>query len=176
VVDVSGNGFNLTDLMNGVQFDLNNDSSRERLSWTSLNSDDSWLSLDRNGNGLIDSGSELFGNYTEQPSSPSPNGFIALKVYDSPSKGGNNDGWLDSNDAVFSNLRLWRDINHNGVSDSDELRSLTDVGVARIDLDYRTSGRVDRNGNRFRYRAKIYDSNGNQLGRWAWDVFLSVQR
>lgn len=175
LIDITGNGFALTNVMDGVEFDINGDGIREMLSWTTALSDDAWLVLDHTNNGSIDNGRELFGNYTPQlrpPDGRAANGFLALAEYDKTVNGGNADGVITQADAVFSRLRLWQDANHNGIAENLELHTLLASGINTLELEYKESKRTDEHGNQFRYRAKVKNAQGQQMGRWAWDVFL----
>lgn len=174
VIDIAGNGFNLTNAVNGVWFVGAPGNDAIRTAWTAAGSDDAWLALDRNGNGTIDDGSELFSSAAPQPEPPNGdprNGFLALAVFDLPENGGNGDGKINRRDEVFRQLYLWTDTNHNGISEPSELTLLRVSAVRTIELDYRESRREDEHGNKFKYRARVRDQNGAQVGRWAWDVF-----
>ena len=173
LIDTEGDGYKLTDPTNGVVFDLGT-GQPYRIAWTVVNDDDGWLVLDRDGNGHIDSGRELFGNMTEQPESVERQGFKALAVFDTPTRGGNGDGRIDQRDAIFRSLRVWQDTNHNAISEGSELRTLLELDIAAIDLAYKESKKVDEYGNRFGYSSKIYDDNISRSARWAWDVFLRM--
>jgi hypothetical protein len=175
LIDVAGNGFSLTDAYTGVHFDMGGDGRREPIAWTTEGTDDAWLVLDRNDNGAIDSAREMFGNLTDQPNATSErHGFIALAEFDRPENGGNSDGKITKTDSVFSRLRLWQDVNKNGLSEPSELHSLKELGLKTIELDFKVSRRTDQHGNQFKYRAKIKDNKDAQMGRWAWDVVLLV--
>lgn len=152
-MDLDGDGFDLTGSPTGVTFNLNNIGGNEKLAWTSAASDDAWRVLDRNGNGTIDDGTELFGDVTPQPSSREKNGFRALDEYDKPAHGGNADGRIAHADAIFSPLGLWQDANHNGISEAAEVKTLS--GISSLELDYKESRKSDTHGNRFKYRAKV---------------------
>ena len=128
VIDLDGDGIELTDAASGVEFDLTGDGKKERSG--TVTGDDAFLAYDRNGNGSIDSGRDLFGDQHG-----AANGFAELAKFD-----GNRDAKIDAQDAVYGDLQLWTDRNANGRSEEDELRGLAAEGVSAISLDYRTYG------------------------------------
>lgn len=174
VVDILGDGIRLTDTENGVDFDLIPDGVLERVAWIAPSSDDAWLALDRNNNGMIDNGLELFGDYAPQFQSDNPNGFKSLGQLDSSIHGGNEDGVVSALDGAFHSLRLWQDRDHDGISDAGELINPADVGIDAFGYKYKHSRFVDEFGNEFRYRAKIYRLDKSNVGHFAYDVFLQI--
>jgi hypothetical protein len=155
LIDLDRGGFRLTDLAGGTRFDLDRDGTAESLSWTEAGGGDAWLALDRNGNGLIDDGGELFGNFTDQPDAGERNGYKALAVFDDPAAGGDGDQAITPVDPVFSQLLLWTDANGDGHSQPGELTHLADGGVTRISLRVVESRRRDEHGNEFRYTGLV---------------------
>lgn len=172
VIDLNGDGYNFTNEAGGVSFDIGSSGHPVHLSWTALGAYDGWLVLDRNHNGRIDDGSEMFGNLTPQPPSDDPNGFLALAVFDTPQYGGNGDGIIDEHDAIFSQLMVWVDTNHNGMSEAGELHTLPEVGITSISLSYKESSKVDQWGNKLRYRSKVTFADEKEI--WAYDVILLI--
>jgi len=170
LIETGTAGFRLTDLDDGVLFDIDADGDADRVSWPVPATDDAWLALDRNGNGAIDSGAELFGDATAQPDSDEPNGFLALAVFDRPENGGDGDGQITAADDVFGSLLLWTDRDHDGVSSPQELTSVADAGLVAFELEYHEARRSDRHGNEFRYLAGVWHASGAR--RLAQDVFL----
>jgi hypothetical protein len=152
-------------------FDISGTGNPIQIGWTAKGSDNAFLALP-GIDGLVHNGKQLFGNFTSQPPSDSPNGFAALAVYDDPKNGGNGDGIIDSRDAIFSSLRLWIDANHDGVSQPGELHTLASVGVNSISLNYHADARHDQYGNGFRYRARVNPDEVTDVGKGAYDVFF----
>lgn len=163
--------YRLTSADQGVLFDMNGDGIRERMSWTHAGDPIAFLVLDRNGNGNIDDGTELFGNHSALPSGqPAINGFEALAYYDQNQ--GNGDGMIDSQDGVWSSLRLWIDWNHDALTQSGELYTLEQWQLSSISLQYRTTNRTDQYGNVFRLKAPC------ELGgtaRSGYDVYFNLK-
>jgi hypothetical protein len=175
IIDTTGHGFHMTSAADGVMFDFFGDGKPMKLSWTEADSGNAFLALDRNGDGKIDSGKELFGNITAQPPSDDQNGYLALAEFDKPENGGNGDGIIDWRDSVYSKLLLWIDVNHDGISEPSELHHLSDLGVYSLSLTYKKEPYTDQYGNAFRYRGVV---NPNPLdgqskdGRYSYDVFF----
>jgi hypothetical protein len=174
-------GIHFTSLKNGVKFDLNGDGKPLYLSWTDPNYHNAWLALDRNHDGTIESVQELFGYLTEPQVASRDgqrNGWLALAVYDEPANGGNGDGVIDAKDAIYPELLLWIDSNHDGISQPDELHHLAEMGVTRIPLKYTHKSYTDDDGNNFRFENFVGIeslNNEDKLSRHqAWDVVLDA--
>ena len=151
VLDLANNGFNPTTLADGVNFDLDGNGMAERINW--VQGDDAILAYDRNGDGAINDGTEVFGDNTLLASGePAENGFAALAELDS-----NADGILDAEDEHFGDLVVWKDANGDAGTDAGELISLEDVGIVSISLDHEKinsgteSGTVFGNVGSFRF-------------------------
>jgi hypothetical protein len=136
---------------------------RQFTSWTRHQTTDAFLVLDRDRNGTIDSGREMFGNATPLMLSAAlaSHGYEALSEFDDARLGGNGNGLIDAEDAIFEHLRLWFDGNRDGISQAHELVDLESVGLASIDLLIFEDGRVDQWGNELRWRSKIFFGDGS---------------
>ena len=176
IVDVDNTGFHLTSAKDGVMFDIAGDGHPIQMAWTAADSTNAFLALPQDGK--ITNGKELFGNFTPQPPSNHPNGFLALAVYDQPDHGGNGDGVIDDKDAIFPYLRLWIDRNHDGIAQPDEIYTLHELGVFSISLKYKESWHVDQYGNLFHYKSiiNVTDAEADESpdGRTIYDVFFST--
>lgn len=158
-------GYHLTSSADGVLFDIDADGIKESVAWTPPNSEVGFLALDRNRNGTIESGAELFGDSTTlSDGNLAANGFEALAELDS-----NRDGEIDANDPAWQNLLLWTDMSHDGSSQASELVPIRNSDVLAISTHYKPSGKKDRFGNEFRYAGEFRTPNA---WRKCYDVFL----
>ncbi len=159
VLDLNGDGLNLTDADHGVYFDINGDGAVDKTGWVAK--EDGLLTLDKNHNGLIDGQSELFGGATVD-------GFTVLAQYDQ-----NADGVIDSKDAVWKDLTVWQDANQDGVTQDGELTSLDSHGFTSISLDA-TATDYQVAGNGVSAESTVTGTNGQEtLIADAWFAFYS---
>ena len=129
--------------ISGSLFSFATDGAKRRsILWPEGDHNTGWLALDTNGNGKIDSVSELFTSLTPQTTDRPLTPLNALQKYDLPTNGGNNDGRISIGDAVYSRLQVWLDMNKDGHSQESELFSLEAMGVKSIPL----SPKVDAHG------------------------------
>ncbi|MDD2800342.1 MAG: calcium-binding protein [Methylococcales bacterium] len=134
VLDLNHDGVTSLDLYaTPAYFDMEKDGIREKTGW--IQSTDALLAFDKNQDGIINDGSELFGNNTTLANgTKADNGFTALAQYDN-----NQDGVIDKNDAVYDSLSAWVDTNQDGVTDTGELHTLSELGVTSINLNATTT-------------------------------------
>ncbi|MGZ3477409.1 MAG: hypothetical protein ACXWUG_28545, partial [Polyangiales bacterium] len=153
-------------------FDLSakQDGSATRTDWPAAMHP--WLALDRDGDGVISSGRELFGSATRLGDTTAANGFQALAALDD-----NGDAVIDVKDAAYARLRLWSDVDGDRVSSPNELRSLAEMGVESLELHYVSSPRCDARGNCEVERATFrwVDPAGHAHAGALVDVHLAVR-
>ena len=111
IADLANDGIEILSRSSGVRFDMDDDSFLELTEWVSP--DDALVAIDRNLNGIIDTGNDLFaGN------------FAWLDA--------NNDQLFSRSDPAFEYMRFWQDNNSNGISDSGEMLTLDSLGVSEV--------------------------------------------
>jgi len=166
ILDLDGNGIDTVGHGEEVYFDHNGDGFAQLTGW--VGGGDGLLVWDRDNSGVIENGSELFGNHTVMVNGMlAINGFAALAEYD-----GNGDGVIDASDAIWSQLRVWRDSNLDGASGEGELLTLDELGIAFLSLAYTNSTYVDENGNAHRQVGSFTWADGT-IGE-ATDVWFSI--
>jgi hypothetical protein len=141
ILDLDGDGIETTNVNSGAYFDYDGNDFAEQTGWAAP--DDGLLVRDMDGNGRIDNGKELFGDQTVlNNGSNALNGFQALSEYDD-----NGDGRIDANDDIFSQLKVWQDVDGDGHSAEDELKSLSDAGITAINVGSTSSTSTGPEGN-----------------------------
>lgn len=153
ILDLNNDGIRTTDLGWPVSFDIDSDGLPELTGWTLPQSEDAFLWLDLNRNGVADSGLELFGDRTLLPDGTfARHGFEALAIYDSSEMGGNGDGLISPLDLVWERLLLWKDRDHDGRTDRGEVSRLKTHSIIALGLDYEELQAYDDALNLHRYQ------------------------
>ena len=145
ILDLDGDGVEADAI---TYFDHEGDGWAELSSWA--NEDDGTLVWDKNADGIINDGSELFGNNTDLDNgNKAEHGFAALADLDD-----NGDGVIDASDTAWTELRVmrWTDDNGNGIKDDDEefLVTLDSLGIESLNTGFTNSNHVDSSGNEHR--------------------------
>ena len=169
ILDLDGDGLETVGLASNVYFDHDGDGVLTRTGWAGK--DDALLVWDRNGNGRIDTGAELFGDFTPLLNGTlAPNGFAALAALDA-----NGDGVIDASDPAFAELKLWRDADQNGATGAGELISLADAGILSMNLANTLKNQNLANGNQLTREGSFTRTDGttSAMGefRLATDTF-----
>ena len=169
MINLGGGPWQLSGLSDPVHFDAQANGRLDSVGWTARGSNIAFLAFDRNGNGAIDDGSELFSNTVTLPNGQrAANGFEALAQYDS-----NGDGVIDKNDPIWNSLLLWIDRNHDGISQPGELTPISASPITAIELQHHWTNRLDQSGNRFGYEGVLHRGD---LRQSFYDVFFIEAR
>lgn len=154
ILDLDADGINTISFKKGVNFDINGDSRLEQTGW--IDGKDGFLVLDVNKDGIINDGSELFGQGTNLSNGMKANtGYEALSQYDT-----NKDNLIDTNDHIFESLQVWVDENVDAITTKDELFTLSQLGIKSISLDFENSD-ITNNENIIGLVSSWQDINNN---------------
>ena len=161
-LDLDGNGIRTVaaNQFSGSLFDHDGDGIRTASGW--VGKEDGLLVYDRNGDGIINNGSELFGDATRlQNGGTAAHGFAALADLDD-----NSDGKIDAADKAFSSLRVWRDLNQDGISQEGELLTLEQAKVRSLNTQFRNTNRSLGDGNTLAQEGSYTTTDGQtrQMG------------
>jgi hypothetical protein len=155
VLDLDGNGIQTLAASEGVHFNIYAIGGTEKVGW--VGGKDGLLVRDINGDGVINDGRELFGSATQlADGSRAGNGYAAMAALDS-----NHDGKLTKADTHFSELKVWVDGNHDGITEAGELHGLVDLGIVELNLDYAKGTQVDH-GNLLGMTSSFTTSDGKE--------------
>ena len=167
VLDLNGDGIKTLSLDVGVQFDILANGQATQTGWISPG--DGLLVMDRNGDQIINDGSELFGSSTALTDGvASPDGFTALRALDS-----NHDGLINQSDISFKDLKVWIDSNSNGLSSSSEIKTLDELGIKQLNLNASPSDARD-NGNLVGLISSFETTDG--LSHDLADVWFAIEK
>ena len=161
--DLNGDGLNTVGVSttNPILFDHNADGIKTGTGW--VQPDDAFLVLDKNGNGTIDNGRELFGDATLKSNGQlASNGFDALADLDTIANGGNADGIVNASDTQYAGLRLWRDLNQDGISQTGELFTLASQNIIGINVASNAHSQILPNGNQLADTGSFIKADGTQ--------------
>ncbi len=158
IIDWDGSGIHLTTAEGGIMWTFFPAQAPVQVAWIDRSSTNAFLVYDRNGNGIIDNASEMFGNLTPQPPSAKPNGFLALAEFDS-----NGDGIINAKDTNWSKLQVMR---------ADfSLHSLAEYGIKAISLNYQPAD-ARQNGNIGEFKSFVNTTDAGRV-TVAYDWFLN---
>ncbi|MDE4176264.1 calcium-binding protein [Phaeobacter sp. PT47_59] len=158
VLDLDGDGIELTQASEvPVFFDANGDGVAALTGW--VDPDDGLLARDVDGNGLIETQAELFGTATVDA------------ISDLATQDDDGNGVIDASDTVWDSLRLWRDLNQDGVSSANELQTLDEAGIRSISVASTPVGEM--RGENFVHSSTIYETTAGDIGQAA-AVFFGV--
>jgi hypothetical protein len=167
ILDLDGDGLDLTSHTKGINFDLTGDGVRDQTAWTKAQNsfDDAFLVLDANKDGKINSGKELFGDQNG-----ASNGFAELAKHDS-----NHDGKISSDDEAYNDLKLWADMDADGNVDDGEMKLLSELGIKSINTNFsgKAGEKTDEFGNDISMSGTFSrEINGNLVSSKVTDVLF----